>query len=205
MAIRIRVYPQNGGVGGVGGYGVGNPGGFGVGGPGGFGMNPYAADGRFMQAQLQNQKQLSGTQLTYERALWGERLQRVRLEERLAAQGQVGWGGSPGGNWGVPIAQPGIVPGYGQGYGQGYPGYPQGAPAGFLLGGAMGGMFGGLFGGAGQVNHTSQVANGPASQRVSNANTYNVMNTSTPFVGAGFPFGGGGGGGFLSGLLGALI
>jgi hypothetical protein len=72
MSIRIRVYPQYGGAyGGLGGYG--------------FGMNRMGAvsASTYYNTKLQTQRQVSALQLGYERALWNERLEKVRLEERL--------------------------------------------------------------------------------------------------------------------------
>ena len=72
MAIRIRVYPQYGGMGMMGGLG-------------GFGMNRMGAvsASTYYNSKLQTQRQVSNLQLGYERALWNERLEKVRLEERL--------------------------------------------------------------------------------------------------------------------------
>lgn len=71
MAVRIRVYPQTGMMGGM---------------MGGFGMNGYggavSAQTHF-SSRLQSQKQVSSLQLGYERALANERIERARLEERL--------------------------------------------------------------------------------------------------------------------------
>lgn len=111
MSIRIRVYPQNGMLGGLG-YGLG--------------MNRFGGGAvtaqRFYTNQLNNQRRLSSLQLQYERQLWNERLERTRLEERLknpyltgmtgvgGIGGIGGWGGFGGfggiGGWGgaVPLA-----------------------------------------------------------------------------------------------------
>lgn len=68
MAVRIRVYPQYGGLG-----------------MNGLGMNRMGAvsASTYYNSKLQTQKQVSNLQLGYERALWNERLEKVRLEERL--------------------------------------------------------------------------------------------------------------------------
>lgn len=73
MAIRIRVYPQYGGLG-MNGLGMN-----------GFGMNRMGAvsASTYYNSRLQTQRQVSNLQLGYERALWNERLEKVRLEERL--------------------------------------------------------------------------------------------------------------------------
>ena len=72
MSIRIRVYPQYGGMGMMGAYG-------------GLGMNRMGAvsAATYYNTKLQTQRQVSNLQLGYERALWNERLEKVRLEERL--------------------------------------------------------------------------------------------------------------------------
>ena len=87
MAIRIRVYPQYGGMGMMGGLG-------------GFGMNRMGAvsASTYYNSKLQTQRQVSNLQLGYERALWNERLEKVRLEERLKnpyAMMGAGFGGYP--------------------------------------------------------------------------------------------------------------
>jgi hypothetical protein len=197
MSIRIRVYPQgmNAGM-----YGAG-----------GLGMNRFGgavSAQTFYSTQLNSQKRLSSLQLGYERALWNERLDKVRLEERLKNPYAMGGYGAAG------VGAYGGVPGYGSPFG----GVPiGGVPIGGVPIGGMpyGGMpYGGLpmggvpsaFGGSGQTNVTNQSANGAAHQSVSNTNTYNVMSTQSPWgQQGGFPFGGFGGGGLLSGLLGAFI
>lgn len=82
MSIRIRVYPQTGAYGGLG-YG---------------GMGAVSA-ATFYNQKLQTQQQVSNLRLGYERALWNERLERVRLEERMknpyAMYGAVGYGAYP--------------------------------------------------------------------------------------------------------------
>ena len=72
MAIRIRVYPQGmGAYGGLGGLGVN-------------GLRTGAVSAAtYYNSKLQTQKQVSSLQLGYERALANERIERVRLEERL--------------------------------------------------------------------------------------------------------------------------
>jgi hypothetical protein len=186
MSVRIRVYPQYGGL----------------------GMNGLNGMGGAVSAQtyfnnrLQTQKQVSNLQLGYERALWSERLDKVRLEERLKnpylgvqSAGYGAFGGLPvaaglgglGGFGGVPIGMPMGVPMGGVPLG----GTPMGIPAGF--------------GGAGQTNVTNQTSTGAGNQSVTNSNVNNVAHTVTapPMYGG---WGGGfGGGGLISGLLGALI
>lgn len=181
MAVRIRVYPQ---------HGLGMN---------GLGMNGGAVSAAtYFNNRLQSQKQVSNLQLGYERALWNERLDKVRLEERLknpylaASAGMAGaYGGMP---LGLPMGMPMGVP---------IGGMPMGMPMGGL---PMGGIPAG-FGGSGQTNITNQTSTG-GNQTVSNVNTNNVSHRiAQPHMGwgGGMPFGFGGGGGFLSGLLGALI
>lgn len=71
MAVRIRVYPQTGMMGGM---------------MGGLGMNRFggavSAQTHF-SSRLQAQKQVSNLQIGYERALANERIERARLEERI--------------------------------------------------------------------------------------------------------------------------
>lgn len=90
MAVRIRVYPQYGGLG-----------------MNGLGMNRVSATALY-STKLAAQKQISNLQLGYERALWSERLEKVRLEERLknpyALMGAGQFAGGLGG-YGLPIAQ----------------------------------------------------------------------------------------------------
>ncbi len=69
MAVRIRVYPQNG-LGGAGMYG-------GVGGVGAYGAAPLA------QQQLQNERKTNNMRLEYERALWQERMKTVQLQTAM--------------------------------------------------------------------------------------------------------------------------
>ncbi len=67
MAVRIRVYPQTGMMGGL-------------------GMNGYGgavSAQTYYNSRLQTQKQVSNLQLGYERALANERIQNARLEERM--------------------------------------------------------------------------------------------------------------------------
>ena len=181
MAVRIRVYPQNG-AGMLGGAGL-------YGGAGMYGAAPL------MQQQLQNEKKTGALRLEYERALWGERMKTVQLQTAMQYAGGAGYGGYPMG---------GAMP-----YGVGAPllgaMVPGAIPGGFGMvpGMGMGMGMGGLLGGRGQSNLTSQAGNG--TQTVANTNHYNnVVWNQTPAFGGGFPFGGGGGG-FLSGMLGALI
>jgi hypothetical protein len=85
MAIRIRVYPSyaNPLNGGLGGYGR---------------LGAVSASTLYNQ-KLQSMQQVSNLRLGYERALWNERLERVRLEERMknpyAMLGQGGFGFHP--------------------------------------------------------------------------------------------------------------
>jgi hypothetical protein len=65
MAVRIRVYPQTGAFGAMGGYG-----------------GAVSAQTHF-NTRLQAQRQVSNLQLGYERALANERIERARLEERM--------------------------------------------------------------------------------------------------------------------------
>lgn len=185
MAVRIRVYPQTGAMGGLGMNGYG----------GAVSANTY------YNSKLQSQKQVSNLQLGYERALADERIERVRLEERLknpylqntAALGAFG---------GLPL---GLGMG-GMPLGAGIPmgGIPIGMPMATQL--PMGGVPAGF--GGGQSNVTNQVSTGGAAQTVTNSNVNNVSHSMRPIVQpggwGGYPtqFGGGG---FLSGLLGALI
>ena len=66
MAVRIRVYPQTGALGAMGINGMG-----------------AVSASTYYNQKLQTQQQISKLQLGYERALWSERLDKVRLEERL--------------------------------------------------------------------------------------------------------------------------
>ncbi|MCW2922841.1 MAG: hypothetical protein JWM98_245 [Thermoleophilia bacterium] len=206
MSVRIRVYPQTGALGGL-------------------GMNTLGGQGAvsastYFNSRLQTQKQVSSLQLGYERALWNERLDKVRLEERLKnpyAAAQLSPYGA--GGYGLPAAA-------GVGYGLGglaagipmggiplggvplggvpYGGVPMG---GLPIGGAPIGNFSGGFPGSGQSNVTNQTSAGAASQSVTNSNVLNVSSQqqTAPPYGYGYPQTGFGGGGFLSGLLGALI
>ena len=67
MAVRIRVYPQNG-MGGMGGMGLGGA---------------YGINNRLAQVQLQNQRKTSALQLQYERALWQEKIKTVQLQTAM--------------------------------------------------------------------------------------------------------------------------
>src|SRR5689334_5526191 len=69
MAIRIRVYPQYGGLGAMGGLGYNR-------------MGAVSAS-TYYNSKLQTQRQVSSLQLGYERALANERIERARLEERM--------------------------------------------------------------------------------------------------------------------------
>jgi hypothetical protein len=190
MAVRIRVYPQYGGLG-MNGLGMN-------------GMNGYGgavSAQTYFNSRLQTQKQVSTLQLGYERALANERIDRVRLEERLKnpylAAG-TGFGGAFGGAYGgLPVGLP-------------LGGLPIGGlPIGYPMGGAQLGGIPTGFPGGGQSNTTNQVSTGGASQSVTNSNVSNVSHQiHQPGFGGGWGHPGirfGGGGGFLSGLLGALI
>lgn len=94
MAVRIRVYPQYGGLG-MNGLGMN-----------GLGMNRGGAvsAATYYNSKLQTQKQVSSLQLGYERALANERIERARLEERMknpyamygaGATGGLGFGYQP--------------------------------------------------------------------------------------------------------------
>jgi hypothetical protein len=74
MAVRIRVYPQNGMYGGLGGYGM---------------RGMYGGYGQLAQVQLRNEKKTSALRLQYERALWQEKLKTVQLQTAM----QYGAGG----------------------------------------------------------------------------------------------------------------
>lgn len=191
MAVRIRVYPQNG-----------------MGAFGGLGVNGYGgavSAQTYYNSRLQSQKQVSNLQLGYERALADERIEKVRLEERLKN----------------PYLQTSMVNPYAMLGGLGAlntVGGLGGLGALNALGG-LGGigtmpmisqlpMMGGL--GSGQTNVTNQSSNGGAAQTVTNSNVNNVSHTMRPIVqqggwGFGSPSFGFGGGGLISGLLGALI
>jgi hypothetical protein len=182
MAVRIRVYPQTGAMGGL-------------------GMNGGAVSAQtYFNSKLTAQKQVSNLQLGYERALADERINNVRLEERLKNpylaqnQGFAGGYGGFGGFGGVPIGVPGLG---------GFGGLPMGGmPVNQIAGGIPSG-----FGGGGQSNVTNQTSTGAGTQSVTNSNVNNVSSTQQPYMqgGWGYPQTQFGGGGFLSGLLGALI
>lgn len=86
MAVRIRVYPQYGAMG-----------------MNGLGMNRMGAvsASTYYNSKLQTQKQVSNLQLGYERALWNERLEKVRLEERL--RNPYAMMGAGIGGYGMPL------------------------------------------------------------------------------------------------------
>lgn len=107
MAIRIRVYPSNG----LGAYG---------------GVNRFGgavSAQTFYNQKLSAQRQISNLQLQYERALWSQKLDTVRLEERLK---------NPYAMYGAGMVQPYGVNPY------------AGALGGSMLGGMGGSFFGGL-------------------------------------------------------------
>ena len=180
MAVRIRVYTQTGAMGGL-------------------GMNGYGgavSAQTYYNSKLNSQKQVSNLQLGYERALADERIERVRLEERLKnpylqTAGLGAYGALPllagmGGLGGLPLASA---------FGAGQLPIATQLPM-------MAGM------GSGQTNITNQTSTGGAAQSVTNSNVNNVSSVVRPMVtpgGWGYPQTPFGGGGFLSGLLGALI
>lgn len=196
MAIRIRVYPQYGGLG-----------------MNRFGMNGLGMQGgavsaaTYYNSKLTTQRQVSSLQLGYERALANERIERARLEER--SKNPYMMGGVAGAMGGIPL-----------GMGMPLGGMPLGLPMGLPMGGLpMGGLpMGGLpmggipqgFAGHGQSNVTNQTSTGGANQTVTNSNVNNVSHSlqQPPFQ-SGWGWGGGmpgyGSGGLLSGLLGRLI
>ena len=186
MAVRIRVYPQNGMLG-----------------MNGLGMNGGAVSAStYYNSKLTTQKQVSSLQLGYERALANERIERARLEER--SKNPYLMGGVAGAMGGIPL-----------GMGLPLGGMPLGLPMGVPMGGLpLGGLpMGGIpqgFAGHGQSNVTNQTSTGGANQTVTNSNVNNVSHSiqQPPFQsgwgwGGGFP--GYGSGGLLSGLLGRLI
>ncbi len=200
MAVRIRLYPQNGM------------------GMNGLGMNGGAVSAAtYYNSKLTTQKQVSSLQLGYERALANERIERARLEERM--KNPYAMGGVAGAYGGIPLG--GMPLGVGLGGlplgGMPLGGVPLGGvPMGGLpMGGLpMGGLpMGGIpagFAGSGQSNSTNQVSTGGATQTVTNSNVNNVSHSlqQPPFQ-TGWGWGGGypgfGSGGLLSGLLGRLI
>ncbi|MCW2960952.1 MAG: hypothetical protein JWM90_1339, partial [Thermoleophilia bacterium] len=153
--------------------------------------------------KLQSQQQVSSLQLQYERALSNEKIEKVRLEERLKAPyaglatGMVGAYGLPGvggmGGMGGLQGMPGL-------HGMNTLPISTGVPMG------LGGGFGT---GSGQTNVTNQTSTG-GNQSVVNTNTNTISAVQQPAYGQ-TPWGMGGGfgsfgsGGFLSSLLGALI
>ena len=196
MAIRIRVYPQNGGLGGA--YG-------------------YNSQAQVLNERLKSARQTSALQLQYERALANERIKATQLQTAMQYSAGAGYGSA------VPLAAgygalgAGMLGGIpiGGAYGgvpAGYGGVPLGYGSGML------GQVPGMFAGSGQTNVTNQTSAGAATQTVSNNNAYsNYSMVQAPPFGAGFPFasggmgygygntGGFGSGGLISGLLGALI
>lgn len=128
--IRIRVHPQ--GYGGYGGLGGRNYGGY-----GGYGAN----------IRLQNEKQKNNLKLNYERALWQERLNTVRLQTQLQYSG----GMRPAGLGYNPLQSSYLgASGFGGFGGMGLGGFGLGSSLGFGNAGGYGnaGGFGG-FGGFG--------------------------------------------------------
>ena len=121
MAIRIRVYPQGMGYGGLGGMGMGM-----------YGRSGAVSASTYFNSRLQTQKQVSSLQLGYERALANERIERARLEERMR---------NPYAMVGAGI---GVSP-YGMGGFGGYNPYANAAYATSMLNTAPG-FFGSIFG-----------------------------------------------------------
>ena len=77
MSVRIRVYPTNGGYGGLGGYG---------------GVNSQ----QYFQQQLDNERKTSSLKLAYERQLMNQQLEMVKLQAQVQYGGYGGGYGSPG-------------------------------------------------------------------------------------------------------------
>jgi hypothetical protein len=92
MAVRIRVYPQYGGLG-MNGLGMNRMGG-------------AVSAATYYNSKLTTQKQVSSLQLGYERALANERIERARLEERMKNPYAVmgGFGAQMGGFGYSPVA-----------------------------------------------------------------------------------------------------
>ena len=199
MAVRIRVYPQHGGLG-MNRFGMNG------------GMGGAVSASTYYNSKLTTQRQVSSLQLGYERALANERIERARLEER--SKNPYLQGGFAGAMGGVPLGLGMGLPLGGQQFG-GLPmgGFPMGGQqfGGLPMGGIpMGGIPQG-FAGSGQSNVTNQSSTG-GNQTVTNSNVSNVSHSlqQPPFQngwgwgGGGYP-GGFGSGGLLSGLLGRLI
>ncbi len=188
MAVRIRVYPQYGGLG-----------------MNGLGMQGGAVSAStYYNSKLTTQKQVSSLQLGYERALANERIERARLEER--SKNPYLMGGVGGALGGLPLGVGlGGLPLGGLPLGMPLGGVPMGMPMGGL---PMGGIPAG-FAGSGQSNTTNQVSTGGATQTVTNSNVNNVSSSIQQPPMGGWGWGGGfpgyGSGGLLSGLLGRLI
>lgn len=166
MAIRIRVYPQNG---------MGMMGGMGMYGGGAVSAQTYYT------SKLNTLQQISNLRLGYERALFNEKLDKVRLEERLKNPYLMNAG----------MVNPlmgayGLTPAVG---GLGTLGTLGALGALGGLGGGIGGLGSMLplaaMGGSGQTNVTNQTSpGGTGSQTVSNVNTYsnsNVVHSTPPF------------------------
>ena len=177
MSVRIRVYPA-GQTAGMYGQGVG-----------------AVSAQTYYTSKLQNQQQVSNLQLQYERALWGERLEKTKLEEQLknpylalnATAGLTGLGGLGG------LAGLSGLAGLG------------GLGAGGLTG-LQGGLPLGYGGGAaGQSNATNQTSTGAATQTVSNVNTNNQSMQQVPQYGYGGVYGGYAGQGLFSQIGRALF
>lgn len=179
MAVRIRVYPQYGALGGLG-YNR-------------LGTNAVSAS-TYYNSRLQTQRQTATLQLGYERALANERIERARLEERMKnpylGLGSFGLGGAYGGAMANQLMAAQLL---GRNLNTGFP---------------MGGIPLGFGGGAGQTNFTNQTSTG-GNQTVTNSNVNTVDHRiSQPYQGGwGVPpmMPWGGGGGLFSSLLGALI
>lgn len=111
MAVRIRVYPQNGMYGGLGGVG-----------------GAYGRYGGLAHVQLQNEKKTGNLRLQYERALWAERLKTVQLQTAMQYGGAAGVGGAMP----LAMANPYALGAYGVGGALTAPGMLAGAiPPGF--------------------------------------------------------------------------
>jgi len=179
MAVRIRVYPQGGVAGGVGGYGY----------------NALA------QTQLRNQRQTSALQLQYERALWQEKIKTVQLQTAMQ-YGSQGLGAVPVGGYGARAYGLGGLGALGLGgvYGANLGAIPPGfGNAGGLLGGSgqTNHTVQNSTGGNQSVSNANHYSNVVWNQAP-------AFGGGFPFGGGGYG-GGYGNGGFLSSLLGALV
>ncbi len=184
MAVRFRVYPNNGM----------------------HGMNAQYSPQQIARERADHTENLAGSQLGWEGKLWDARIRRAQLETAMQYMPPGGGMMQPimPGFGGIPVG--GHPAMFGAGIAQapfGFGGVPAGfggVPAGF---GTMG--MPGL--GGGQVNVTNQTASAgdhPVNQQVSNRNhvSQNVVHLGG-FGASPFGFGGlgGGFGGWLNGLL----